>query len=267
MTVPSPADIAIGALRWLEYVGLLAAVGMFVIRRLAANQPRIGWARPPLHLALAAALVGGLAVVTAEGWAAAGSGALAFLLGGPAGWVRVARIAAEALALVFCLRGMRLVAPAAVFAAAAVAFAGHAAAARVMTGGIFIDALHVLAAGMWGGGILALASLRPPGGWEGESARALLGRFGRVAAIAFALTALTGVLRATEELRDLNDLWLTPYGVVLSLKAAGVLVMVALSALVSRRGMRLGRAEAVLALVVIALTALLAAYPLTPAAA
>ncbi len=76
MTVPSPADIAIGALRWLEYVGLLAAVGMFVIRRLAANQPRIGWARPPLHLALAAALVGGLAVVTAEGWAAAGSGAL-----------------------------------------------------------------------------------------------------------------------------------------------------------------------------------------------
>ncbi len=136
-----------------------------------------------------------------------------------------------------------------------------------MTGGIFIDALHVLAAGMWGGGILALASLRPPGGWEGESARALLGRFGRVAAIAFALTALTGVLRATEELRDLNDLWLTPYGVVLSLKAAGVLVMVALSALVSRRGMRLGRAEAVLALVVIALTALLAAYPLTPAAA
>ncbi len=267
MTVPSPADIAIGALRWLEYVGLLAAVGMFVIRRLAANQPRIGWARPPLHLALAAALVGGLAVVTAEGWAAAGSGALAFLLGGPAGWVRVARVAAEALALVFCLRGMRLVAPAAVFAAAAVAFAGHAAAARVMTGGIFIDALHVLAAGMWGGGILALASLRPPGGWEGESARALLGRFGRVAAIAFALTALTGVLRATEELRDLNDLWLTPYGVVLSLKAAGVLVMVALSALVSRRGMRLGRAEAVLALVVIALTALLAAYPLTPAAA
>ncbi|HEY3194611.1 MAG TPA: hypothetical protein VGK42_05180 [Candidatus Dormibacteraeota bacterium] len=265
--MPSPADIAIGAFRWIEYVGLLTAVGMFVIRRLAANQPRIGWARPPLHLALVAALAGGLAVVSAEAWAASGSGALTFLLGGPAGWVRVARVAAEALALAFCLRGVRFVAPVAVVAAGAIAFAGHASAARVMAGGIFIDALHVLAAGMWGGGILALASLQPPGGWEGESARALLGRFGRVAAIAFALTALTGVLRATEELRDVRDLWLTSYGVVLSLKAAGVLVMVALSVLVSRRGLRLGRAEAVLALVVLALTALLAAYPLTPAGA
>src|SRR6266581_4642248 len=148
---------------------------MFVIRRLAANQPRIGWAKPPLHLALAVALVGGLGVVTAEAWAAAGSGAPTYLLGGPAGWVRVARVVAEALALVFCLRGVPFVAPAAVFAAAAVAFAGHASTVRLMTGGIFIDALHVLSAGRWGGGILALASLRPPGGWEGESARTLLG--------------------------------------------------------------------------------------------
>lgn len=265
--MPSPADIAVGALRWVEYAGLLTAVGMFVIRRLASNQPRIDWVRPPLHLALAVALVGGAGVVTAEAWTGSGSDALTYLLGGPAGWVRVGRVGAEALALVFCLRGVRFVAPAAVFAAAAVAFAGHASTVRLMSGGIFIDALHVLAAGMWGGGILALASLSPPGGWKSDSARAVLGRFGRVAAIAFAVTALTGVLRATEELRDVSDLWLTSYGVILSLKTAGVLAMVALSALVSGRGIHFGRAEAAIALAVLALTALLAAYPLTPAAA
>jgi hypothetical protein len=43
-------------------------------------------------------------------------------------------------------------------------------------------------------GIIALASLRPPDGWSGEESRALVWRFGRVAIIAFAITALTGIL-------------------------------------------------------------------------
>jgi putative copper resistance protein D len=117
---------------------------------------------------------------------------------------------------------------------------------------------------MWAGGIIALATLRPLGGWRGEEGRALLDRFSRVAPLAFAITALTGVLRATEELSAVTDLWTTPYGAVLSLKTVGVLVMLVLSWLAWRRGLPVARLEAAIALLVIAATALLAAYPLTP---
>ena len=89
----------------------------------------------------------------------------------------------------------------------------------------------------------------------------LLERFGRVALIAFGVTALTGLLRATEQLSDVSDLWTTTYGVVLMLKSAGVLAMLAAS-LAWRRGWPAGGAEAVLATAVVGATALLAAFPL-----
>jgi len=131
-------------------------------------------------------------------------------------------------------------------------------------GAIFTDSLHVLSAGMWAGGILVLSYLQPPSGWRGGEGRAMLERFGRVAFIAFAVTALTGVLRATEELRGLSDLWATQYGVVLSAKSAGVVVMIAMSALVWRRGLPLARAEGAVVLLVLVATAVLAAFPMPP---
>jgi putative copper export protein len=82
-----------------------------------------------------------------------------------------------------------------------------------------------------------------------------------VALIAFGMTALTGVLRATEQLVSLSDLWTTPYGVVLALKVGGVGVMLVLSALALRRRPVL-RVEAAVMMVVVALTALLASFPL-----
>lgn len=267
--MPSAADLAIGAFRWVEYVGLIDIVGVFVVRRLASNAPGIAWARPPMEPALAAALIGGLGVVVAEAFVAGHSlsGAATFIVGGAPGWVRIARVAAEGLALVLCLLGRRMVAPAAIFAAASLAFAGHAAGQPQAAGPIFADALHVLSAGVWAGGIMALAMVRPPGGWGGEEARALLVRFGRVALIAFAVTAMTGVLAAASALSYFSDLWTTPYGLVLSVKSAGVVAMVILSTLAWRRGLGLVRFEAGIAIVVIAATAVLAATPIPPARA
>ncbi len=263
---PSATAVAVAASRWLEYLGLIATIGLMVVRRLAAIRPRLEWARPPMQVALAAALIGGLGVVGLEAVGVAGSvpGAIAYLAG-PPGWLRAGRVAAEGLALYFCLRGVPYVAPTAVLAAAAIAFAGHAAGVRPSPGAIFTDALHVLSAGVWAGGIIAMAFLHPPGGWRGDEGRALLARFGRVALVAFAVTALTGVLRATEELTGVADLWTTSYGVILIVKSAGVIAMLVLSALIWRRGLDVPRIEAVAAVVVIAATALLAAYPLTPA--
>lgn len=264
--MPLPAEVALGVLRWLEYIGLIGVIGVFVVRRLAARTPRIEWARPPMQLALCAALIGGLGVVGTEALVAGGSvpGAIAYLVGSPAGWVRVARVAAEAGSLTLCMQGRPAVAPFALFAAAALAFASHAAAVQPAGGPIFADALHVLSAGVWAGGIMALATLRPPGGWSGEEGRALLWRFGRVALVAFAITAMTGVLDATSALSFPSDLWTTPYGLVLSAKSAGVLVMLVLSALAWRRGVGLVRFEAGVAILVLAATAVLAASPVLP---
>jgi putative copper export protein len=204
--------------------------------------PRIDWAKPPMQLAFAAAFIGGLGL----------------FVGDPDLPVAV-RVAAEGVAWWLCVRGTPYVAPFAVFAAASLAIAGHASGA----GAQFADALHVLSAGMWAGGVLALVSLRPPGGWRSPDARALLERFGRVAVIAFGITALTGLLRATEQLNDWSQLWSTAYGAVLVLKVAGVLLMVGLSAL-WRRGMAVTRLDGAVAVAVVGCTALLAA--LTPPA-
>jgi putative copper export protein len=244
-------DLLLAVFHWIEYLGLLGGLGSIVIRRLAANRPAIHWARPPMHIALGAAFLGGVAVVSVEG----------FRAGSVPAWVSLARVAAEGLAILFCVRGISFVAPAAALAAALLPFAGHAVAVEPAAGAEFADALHVLSAGMWAGGILALATLQPPGGWRGPEARTLLDRFASVALIAFAVTALTGVLRATEQLHGLSDLWETSYGMVLALKAMGVGIMVLLSSLAWRRGVPVARVEAAVMVLVVAATAVLAAFP------
>ena len=244
-------DLLLAALHWVEYVGLLGGIGSIVVRRLAHNRPPIRWADPPMHLFLGVALLGGLALITVEG------------LDGAAlpGWERVARVAAEGLAFVLCVRGIPFVAPVAVFAAVLLPLAGHAAAVQPSAGAEFADAIHVLSAAMWAGGILALATLHPPDGWCGPEARALLDRFGGVALIAFAVTALTGVLRASDQMHEVSGLWTTPYGEVLALKSVGVGIMLVLSAVAWRRGVPLARSEAALAVLVVGATAVLAAFP------
>jgi putative copper export protein len=244
-------DLLLAVFHWIEYLGLLGGLGSIVIRRLAHNRPAIHWADPPMHIALGVAFVGGVAVVTLQG----------FHAGSVPGWASLARVAAEGLAFVLCVRGVPLVAPVAALAAALLPFAGHAAAVEPAAGAEFADALHVLSAGMWAGGILALATLRPPDGWRSAEARTLLDRFAGVALISFAVTALTGVLRATEQLHALGDLWGTPYGVVLVLKSVGVGIMLVLSSLAWRRGPPVARVEAALTALVVAATSVLAAFP------
>ena len=247
------------ALRWVEYVGLIGFVGAVVVRRLAANPPRLDWVRAPLCMWLATASIGGLGLVVAS--LLGDSGASSSF-----DWVRLGRVAAEIAALGLCLAGMRWVVPPGILATVALALDGHAVIVQPSLGGLLNAALHVLSAGMWAGGILVLATIRPPGiGWRAREGRALLDRFGGVAVLAFAMTALTGVLSASEELSGLSDLWTTPYGVVLSLKTAGVLTMLVMSAIVWRRAPSLARSEGLVVLLVLLATAALAAYPVPPA--
>lgn len=191
-------------------------------------------------------------------FAAAFVGGLGLFAGDPTLQVAV-RVAAEGVAWLLCVRGVPSVAPFAVAAAAAVALTAHAPD----VGARFVTAVHVLSAALWVGGILALLALRPPEGWRSGEARLLVERFGRVAIVAFGVTALTGFLRATEEVNGLSDLWTTTYGVVLGLKIVAVALLIGVSA-AWRRGWAPTGVQAAVAVLVVLLTALLAVIPPPP---
>lgn len=264
---PQGADLVIAVGRAVEYVALLLALGMLLIGRLAGRGPSLPWARPQLLPVLVVALVSGTAVVIGEALLAAGSLSLsgmgAYFTSGLPGIARVVRVGAEALA-VGAARSRRLTAPLLVVATVALASAGHAAAVSPRWWGVGIDALHLLTAALWAGGIMTLATLRPPGGWR-EEGRMLLARFSPVALPAFVLTVAFGVLRGTQELAGLSDLVDTAYGRALAIKVLGVAAMVPLSVLLWFRIRGTPRVEAALAVAVVGMAALLAAYPLPPA--
>ncbi len=243
----TPAEVVSAVFRAIEYAGLLGFVGVVVMRRLGAQPPQLGWARPGMERALALALLGGAATVALS-----------------PSWLGAVRVAVEVAALVFCLRWGPGAVPAGFGAVLLATLAGHF---QLSGPSVVIAELHVLSAGMWAGGILVLAILRPPDGWRSAQGQDLLNRFGRVAIIAFAFTALTGVIRASEELTGFSDLWQTTYGVVLVAKSVGVVVMLVLAAITWRRGVPSARTDAIFALGVMAATGLLAAIPTPPAGA
>ncbi|MBI4259504.1 MAG: copper resistance protein CopC/CopD, partial [Actinobacteria bacterium] len=265
---PGTGDLAVALLRAVEYSGLLIALGLLLLERLARRRPTLPWAARSPRAALLLALAGGVGVVLGEALLAAPRPSIAalasYLTTGLPGAARVLRLVAEVLAVLLASR-RRLVGWPVLAAVVALASAGHAAAVRPLWWGIWVDALHLVAAGLWAGGIVALAVVRPPAGWREGQGRALLDRFTPVAFIAFLLTVGAGTLRGTQELTAFADLYTTSYGAVLSFKVLGVAAMAPLSLLAWRRVVGSMRLEAVAALVVIGAAALLAAYPLPPA--
>lgn len=236
-------QLTLAVVHFAENLGLLFALGSIVVWRLGRMKPRLAWARPAM----------------ANGFMLATMGGAGLLIHSPS-WLVLVRLVAEVTALAVCVRGIPFVAPIGVLAASLLAVTGHASRLAPPAGAELVDVLHVLSAGMWAGGIFALATLQPPQGWRSEEALMLLDRFGRVAVIAFGITALTGLLRATEQLSTLEQLWTTPYGVTLIVKVTGVLIMLPLG-LLWRRGRSLAAADALIMVGVVLATALLAVFP------
>jgi copper transport protein len=262
---PGPADLGLAAARTVEYAALLLAVGLALMLELARRRPSLAWVRTPLPTVLAVAAVSATAVIAAEWLAAVAlpsvASLAAYLGAGPAGWVRASRPAMEAVAALVALRRPRAAGIPLAAALVLLAAAGHAASDTPLAGGVALATTHLLTAGLWAGGILALGLQRPPGGWRRGEGLFLVARFTPVALAAFSLTAATGLLQAVVNLRGPADLVSTAYGQVLGLKALLVLSMLPLSVLAWRRRRPRPRLEAGLALAVVGASALLAAFP------
>ncbi len=265
---PRSDDLFLALGRWVEALALLLALGMLLVRRLAGRRPELDWVRTRIAPALAIALIAGLAVVWGEAMTAAGSASpsafLSYVTTRLPGFARLVRLGLEGLALVAALVGATAVWMWLAGAIGALAASGHGAAIHPAWWGITVDAVHLLAAGVWAGGILALATQRPPGGWRSPAARELLVRFSPPAVTAFTVTVGFGAIQAIQELGTVHALVGSSYGQVLLVKIGLVALMLPLSFVAWRLRRPHFRFEGTLAVAVVAAAAVLAAYPIPP---
>jgi len=112
---------------------------------------------------------------------------------------------------------------------------GHAADWGDMTLAVLMDWLHLLAGGLWGGGLWALACVvLPPVNRSADQHRVLLAdcarRFARLASLALAVMLLTGLANAWVQVGTMRALWTTPYGRTLLVKLLLVGLVILLGA-------------------------------------
>jgi copper transport protein len=146
------------------------------------------------------------------------------------------------IALVAVLRARapvrwRMAAGAAVVLSIAAAMLGHAAAvADVQALAVAVDATHALAASGWAGAILVISATALPSlalvTTEDRLtvARNLLRAFSPLALVCAVILAATGIASAWLQLRDVDLLLNSPYGLALIRKVVVVLLIVALGA-------------------------------------
>ena len=276
-TDPSLADLAVAGARTVEYVGLLGALGLLTLAALA-DGTGLTWRPRGLHRWVTLAAVGGLVTVASE-IVLASSGSLrtaaSGLLAAPTGRARLVRLVLELSAVGVAgaaahrsgtgrveLRPARALTGLSVMAAlAALAAAGHAAASSY---GVWMAAGHLWTAGVWAGTILVMGVHRPPGGWHGDPARALVREFAPIAAAAFGTTVAFGLVRGVQELGSPRELWTSAYGQVLAFKTLLVVAMAVLSGHAWRRARHHPHEHGGLAIAVVVLAAILVAFPVPP---
>lgn len=230
----SPAEVA-G--RWLIYLGLLGLVGGAWIAAFVFPAPPAGERR--FMAAAWATAFGGFLLLGLAQRAAAGVD-IADLLSTPIGraliWRGAAilgaglallastRISGKAARLTLALGGLS--AAGSIFAHVA---AGHAAASDPAWRNVASQFVHVLAAGVWTGGLAALL-IGIRGAPSEDKARAVR-RFSAAAGIALAAVAASGTVRAIDEVGSWRALTSSTYGRLVIAKAALIVALAALGAI------------------------------------
>lgn len=138
------------------------------------------------------------------------------------------------------------------------AFSGHPSAGTASYLFVLVDAVHIGAVASWAGGLIALSVLR-----HEDSADAA--RFSGIATWVMPIAVVTGVVQGLHLLGGISNITNSNYGKLLLLKLGIVVVLIALGAkarahLADTRGNQFGttiRFEAMLMVIVLAVTALL----------
>ena len=226
---PSPASVVS---KWLLYAGLLllvagAPVGLGVLR--ARSLPRA-----PMAAAALAAAAGWVGVV-ATAASAIGIGAGSFLssqAGRPSVWLGVAVAVAAALGIGYAVTARPALASGAAAAGAVAMFAralgGHADAGPLPAIEVAAQFAHLLAVGVWIGGIVWLLIALPR--LDGLTRPDAVTRFSTTAGMALAVVAATGAIRAVDEVggpSHLGRLISTDYGWALIAKIGVALLLIA----------------------------------------
>ena len=132
---------------------------------------------------------------------------------------------------------LRVAALVSIFVPLTFSLLSHAAAQPAgATAAIVADALHLVAAAIWGGGVVLLAAVLLPalrpfsnGAWR-DVLRVAIPRFSVLAVAAWGVLLLSGLYAAWLQVGSLNGLTETPYGQSLILKGALLLLILALAA-------------------------------------
>ena len=244
--IPSLSETAVTpgliALRWLTFLSLMSAIGLFVLRTVTARP--IGGVRA-LTVAWAAALAVALVVTpiyvllaTAQFalrsfWSfgalvplmhvsSFGRGylrlelllALFALAGAAAIWVD--RPGRRSVAALFALWGALLAAGAAIIVPGA---AGHAAQTSPRWAALLLDWSHLAAGSIWLGGLIGLLLLAR----RGRSFMVALKRFSNSAFVSVMVLLGSGIGAAVLHLPTLASLWQTGYGKAIIVKASFLL--------------------------------------------
>ena len=111
---------------------------------------------------------------------------------------------------------------------------GHAGDHGDFAWPVWIDWLHLLSAGLWGGAIvmfvLAVRPVLRQHPQSGDWAAAVVKRYSMLAAVGLILAAVTGICSAWQRVGGWMPLWTTRYGMVLDAKLLLVIAMATLGA-------------------------------------
>jgi len=207
------------------------------------------WLRGLLLVSALIAFLSGLTLVPIIGGTMAGSASavfdwttiLAVLLQTSFGRVWRWHLLAASLLVVIC--AVRPVRPGyrvalAAFLLASLGWVGHAMIGEDRIGIAYAvnQSVHLLASGLWLGGLVLLAALvfqamRSASGPEFAVMRAALQQFSRMGYVAVALVALTGIVNTAMLVGSVHGLIGTPYGRLLLMKISLFLLLVGLAAI------------------------------------
>ena len=236
---PGPAvDYGLPLAQLLVDLGAAATLGPLVVAVVALSPADPRWGRlldvvaaSAAVWAVAAGAVGFLFYLDAGavfGSAGFGSGFIYYLSALPTGqaWLAATLAAAMVTVLAIAVRshtGVALLTVAAAAALLPMALQGHAASASPAEHGDAIVAfgLHIVGAAAWLGGLGALFVLGVR--MRGAALASLVSRYSSVALACFVVVSVSGVLSAAIRLLEPANL-LTPYGVLVLVKSAALVV-------------------------------------------